>query len=833
MCVPDSSPLGYSCDCPPEKSGPLCDWEKEILCEESSCYEEKKPISFGGKSYACYILAASIDRHLSVVLRIRTKQSTGNLMFAAGVQDYSILEIENGLIRYRLDCGSGEGVIRVERAPVNDGNWHEIRLERRGNTAELVVDRRHRASGTSPGFYEVLNLDGSDVYFGAEVRSAGYADVRMGFVGCMDEILINGISLPLHVTAGNPVATLRRFVNVDFHCRTLFDPGVCGSQPCQNGGTCQPREDSFTCQCLPRFLGTFCEIDTNPCGSNPCLNGGTCRNLNGNFQCHCPPGLSGKRCDYGRYCNPNPCRNNGVCEEGTANPICKCPGFHGELCQYDVDECQNNPCASGATCVNVHGAFHCRCPPNMTGSLCTEHIYVTSVTSSSWNTTIEEIVGIALVIFIIFLLALMLVCCWRYRYKRYRQRPNNQNVDLPGRNEFLLKNPVGEKENLQRYNKITNLEVTTNFATPPLPPRPSSYTPTTQESLTTLNNFDRVRSYGSAADDLDHVPRYAGDVQHNVNRTLPVSIAPNLPPLPSSNSASDSESLRKNNWERDNSNLNDKVFEDKIQIDLVKPKCKVLSALHPTPAVPSRGPSSLGVSSAAATNSADDLPDLHWDYSDWTADSGRRDASHRRRSQDSRADSRRLRLPPPAAGGKSPVDPPRPPDSPPETEDPDLPDSYVGDSEYNDEEADAVRTTAAPDFRRLLSDLEFADDGVDTPSPSPDKYRSHPDRYLPAHFPSSDTSPDSSLRPGDEDEVVPYGFPCQGRRTFHPETENGDPASALDSLSLSVGGYASTDASYSDVSGAVCEIDDSDADCEAAGRRMPRLFRDRTTSTAV
>jgi len=140
--------------------------------------------------------------------------------------------------------------------------------------------------------------------------------------------------------------------------QVLLPAGVCGSQPCLNGGTCKEAGGSYKCLCHARFTGLSCEVDLDPCASNPCLHGGRCfATPRSDFECECPARLSGRRCEYGRFCNPNPCRNGGVCEEGDAAPICKCKGFAGELCSVDLDECLHAPCLNGATCLNDIGSF--------------------------------------------------------------------------------------------------------------------------------------------------------------------------------------------------------------------------------------------------------------------------------------------------------------------------------------------------------------------------------------------------------------------------------------------------------------------------------------------
>lgn len=46
----------------------------------------------------------------------------------------------------------------------------------------------------------------------------GFTDVRRGFVGCMDDVSISRVSVPLYRSDSSVVATLIRFHNVNFNC---------------------------------------------------------------------------------------------------------------------------------------------------------------------------------------------------------------------------------------------------------------------------------------------------------------------------------------------------------------------------------------------------------------------------------------------------------------------------------------------------------------------------------------------------------------------------------------------------------------------------------------
>lgn len=73
------------------------------------------------------------------------------------------------MVQYRFELGTGEGLVRVSSAFISDGQWHEIRLERDGNTARVVVDRKHVAQGSSPGINDILNTQSDVIFLGAEV----------------------------------------------------------------------------------------------------------------------------------------------------------------------------------------------------------------------------------------------------------------------------------------------------------------------------------------------------------------------------------------------------------------------------------------------------------------------------------------------------------------------------------------------------------------------------------------------------------------------------------------------------------------------------------------
>ncbi|XP_078670492.1 uncharacterized protein LOC144910851 isoform X5 [Branchiostoma floridae x Branchiostoma belcheri] len=201
---------------------------------------------------------------------------------------------------------------------------------------------------------------------------------------------------------------------------------ICDPNPCQNGGTCTKRGNSYNCKCSPGYAGRNCEKDIdgcsphpcdenaictdNPapaldanctcrtgytgdgyvngsgcsdiCDPNPCENGGTCTNRGNSYNCKCSPGYAGRNCEKDiDGCSPHPCDENAICTDNPAPALdanCTCrtgytgDGYvNGSGCS---DVCDPNPCENGGTCTNRGNSYNCKCSPGYAGRNCKKDI---------------------------------------------------------------------------------------------------------------------------------------------------------------------------------------------------------------------------------------------------------------------------------------------------------------------------------------------------------------------------------------------------------------------------------------------------------------------------
>ncbi|XP_044306996.1 coagulation factor XII isoform X2 [Varanus komodoensis] len=125
--------------------------------------------------------------------------------------------------------------------------------------------------------------------------------------------------------------------------------GHCDSNPCQNNGVCEARQNGFRCSCAPGYHGKRCERE-DCFGARRQLHIGRKDSWMRFHQptrleeCHCSKKKIQCKAVHGKACARNPCLNGGHCLEQKDGWVCACPeGFSGPLCGID----HNQTCYSG------------------------------------------------------------------------------------------------------------------------------------------------------------------------------------------------------------------------------------------------------------------------------------------------------------------------------------------------------------------------------------------------------------------------------------------------------------------------------------------------------
>ena len=135
-----------------------------------------------------------------------------------------------------------------------------------------------------------------------------------------------------NITDAPTAAAIEILIHLGIFSYLILDIDECQSGPCHHNGTCIDSINSFSCQCMPGWIGTKCEtskqiryINANTiksviyaeveiviqlehfpylildvCQSNPCQNNGTCAEVINSFTCQCMPGWTGTKCETGK-----------------------------------------------------------------------------------------------------------------------------------------------------------------------------------------------------------------------------------------------------------------------------------------------------------------------------------------------------------------------------------------------------------------------------------------------------------------------------------------------------------------------------------------------------
>ena len=176
-------------------------------------------------------------------LSIKAIFPDGIILFTAGPSGHISMELSNGHLLARLDCGTGELILSSESSGVDllDLEWHDVTFSGNGNQAELRIDDdAYVVNGIAPGEAVNVETDGF-LYFGGS--NIYVHNVTKGlssgqrFTGCISNAKLDSQSLNSLIPASSTSALIA------FPCLRTYCRGDSGS--CEDNAIAVPSSSSL------------------------------------------------------------------------------------------------------------------------------------------------------------------------------------------------------------------------------------------------------------------------------------------------------------------------------------------------------------------------------------------------------------------------------------------------------------------------------------------------------------------------------------------------------------------------------------------------------------
>uniref|UniRef100_A0A7N4PDI5 Agrin n=1 Tax=Sarcophilus harrisii TaxID=9305 RepID=A0A7N4PDI5_SARHA len=258
----------FHCQCPKGREGPTCADEKNP-CQPNPCQGAAtcRVLPEGGAKCECpmgrggqfcqtgkaRLRGLGEQRPLGFGLE-RSVPGPGVPSFSMGRNGWQrdfVSWLSHGGIWKRLDLGKGAAVIR-SKEPITLNKWTRVSLERNGRKGAMWINDGERVLGESPMPHTVLNLK-EPLYVGGAPdfsKLARAAAVSGGFDGAIQTVSLKGRQL---LTRENVLDAVEISSFPDHPCTRA------SGQPCLNGGSCSPQQDTYECLCPGGFSGAHCE----------------------------------------------------------------------------------------------------------------------------------------------------------------------------------------------------------------------------------------------------------------------------------------------------------------------------------------------------------------------------------------------------------------------------------------------------------------------------------------------------------------------------------------------------------------------------------------------
>ncbi|XP_035760500.1 neural-cadherin [Neolamprologus brichardi] len=274
----------FSCQCIPGYTGHQCE-------------EEVPEYSFDGHSHVRYQLASPLPARrtwIQVLVRTRKHSSVLFSLISKEQSEYLRLEIFQGLLCVFYNLGDGDYNLTLPTYRLDNGEWHEVFLDRHDNEMTLRMDGgggQREVSGLQGRSREII-IDPTVVMLGNTFPSG----INKSFQGCMRDLRLNGRYMPLDSQPRDGVSQVS-VQGLSAGCSS----DSCKRNQCSPPFTCVDLWRVHECRCPPGHMisvnGTKKSCLYTLCAMRPCHRGTCVAQSPSKFTCHCPEGYRGHRCE--------------------------------------------------------------------------------------------------------------------------------------------------------------------------------------------------------------------------------------------------------------------------------------------------------------------------------------------------------------------------------------------------------------------------------------------------------------------------------------------------------------------------------------------------------